>query len=64
MKENVLNPGELRRLRQKLYLSQEQMAALVGVCGATVHRWETGRHRPSLLAREKLVAVVMKAEEE
>ncbi len=36
---------ELKRLRQRTGLSQEHFAALLGVTGMTVSRWERGQHR-------------------
>lgn len=40
------SPKELRRLREAMSLSEEQVAAAVGVTRATVRNWETGRGRP------------------
>src|SRR2546422_4249387 len=38
--------GKLQRLRQHLGLSQEELAAQLGVSFATVNRWEAGRSKP------------------
>ncbi|MBM7437157.1 helix-turn-helix domain-containing protein [Streptomyces sp. HB132] len=40
------SPKERRRLREARALSEEQVAAVVGVTPATVHAWETGRTSP------------------
>ncbi|MEU1485177.1 helix-turn-helix domain-containing protein [Streptomyces sp. NPDC005752] len=40
------SPKERRRLREARALSEEQVAAVVGVTPATVHAWETGRSSP------------------
>jgi len=40
----------IKRLRIKLGLTQEQLAAKVGVTFSTVNRWEAGRSQPSPLA--------------
>ncbi|MBW3705187.1 DNA-directed RNA polymerase sigma-70 factor, partial [Streptomyces griseus] len=40
------SPKERRRLREAKSLSEEQVAAAVGVTRATVRSWETGRTSP------------------
>ena len=47
--------NEVRSMRERIGLSQDGFAALVGVCSATVFFWEAGTRRPSPLAREKLL---------
>ena len=37
----------IRAWRDEMKLTQEQVAAMIGVEAATVHRWECGRHLPS-----------------
>ncbi len=54
----ILSAGDLLRLRQKLGLTQATLARLLGVNYVTISRWESGRHRPSALAREKLVRMM------
>ncbi|MBP3631107.1 MAG: helix-turn-helix transcriptional regulator [Clostridia bacterium] len=39
--------------RKELGLSQERLAAKLGVSFSTVNRWEKGRAKPSYLALEK-----------
>ena len=43
-------PGLIRALRQRLGLSQEKLAATLGVSFQTVNRWERGHAKPSQLA--------------
>lgn len=43
-------------VRKKLNLSQEKLAALLGVSFSTINRWEKGRSKPSYLAQEKFVS--------
>src|ERR1041385_8904420 len=38
--------AQLRKLRSKLNLSQEQLASRLNVSFATVNRWETGKAKP------------------
>lgn len=45
---------QVRCLRHKLGLTQEQFAAKVGVTFPTVNRWENGKTKPSPLALERL----------
>jgi predicted ATPase/DNA-binding CsgD family transcriptional regulator/DNA-binding XRE family transcriptional regulator len=46
--------AQLRLLRGRLGLSQEQLARRLGVSFATVNRWESGRTQPSARARRAL----------
>ncbi|XZE35699.1 helix-turn-helix domain-containing protein [Pirellulaceae bacterium SH501] len=41
---------EVKRIREKLCLTQEQLAETLGVSFATVNRWENGWTAPSKLA--------------
>lgn len=40
----------IRELRSRLGLTQEQLAARLGVTFPTVNRWENGRSKPSPIA--------------
>ncbi len=44
---------KVKLLRKKLNISQERLAAQLGVSFSTVNRWEKGRAMPSYLAQEK-----------
>jgi CheY-like chemotaxis protein/DNA-binding XRE family transcriptional regulator len=44
----------IREIRQKLGVSQEDLARAIGVSFATVNRWENGRARPSRAAQRLL----------
>ena len=44
----------IRKLRDKLSLTQEQFAAKVGVTWSTVNRWENGRGKPWPLAMRRI----------
>lgn len=39
---------DIRRIRRKAFLTQEDFAKKIGVSFATVNRWETGRAKPNL----------------
>lgn len=38
----------IKDLREKLILSQEDFAKLLGVSFSTVNRWETAKHDPTI----------------
>jgi putative transcriptional regulator len=44
----------IRELRQLTALSQEQLAATLGVAYCTVNRWENGHIQPSALALKQI----------
>ena len=57
---------EIKELRKKLGLTQEEFAKLLGVGYTTVNRWENGKSEPrgqALEALEKLRTLVEEAEE-
>ena len=39
---------DIKRIRRKAFLTQEDFAKEVGVSFATVNRWETGKAKPTL----------------
>ena len=49
---------ELRSLRKQCGLSQEQLAALVGVSQASISEWESGSSNPSVKSILKLSDVL------
>ncbi|MFJ4912687.1 helix-turn-helix domain-containing protein [Streptomyces sp. NPDC088726] len=56
------SPKERRRLREAKSLSEEQVAAAVGVTRATVRSWETGRTSPRGRKREAYARLIGTAE--
>ncbi len=49
----------VKSLREKLGLSQEKLAARLGVTFSSVNRWENGHTKPSPLAVQKLEELVL-----
>ncbi len=45
----------VKELREKLILSQEEMADLLGVSFMSVNRWETGKFEPTIKVKRKIV---------
>lgn len=45
---------EIRELRKKLGLSQQDFAVKIGVTITSISGWETGKHKPYRLAIEKM----------
>lgn len=54
--------NELRALRRRLGLTQEDLAARLGVCVGSVNRWELGRVPPSPLAMRAIERLAAKAD--
>lgn len=47
--------GELlKQTRQKQFLTQDEMSALLGVAVSTVNRWETGKAKPNIKTMKKI----------
>ena len=47
---------ELKRTRQRSFLTQEAFAKEVNVSFSTVNRWESGKTRPNLAAMKNIKA--------
>jgi len=57
-KVNKNSSIDIKPLRDRLDLTQEELARKLGVSLSTVSRWETGRSRPSQLAKGRLLDLV------
>ena len=44
----------VKELREKMLISQAELAEMLGVSFATVNRWENGRFEPSYKAKREL----------
>lgn len=53
--------GRIRHLRERLGLTQEKLAARLGVAFPTVNRWENGHTQPSPLALKQIEALLAEA---
>jgi len=54
---------DIKSIREKLNLTQEQLAHKLGVSWATVARWERGKGEPSPLARKAIDDLLKETEE-
>lgn len=54
MNDNNEMPLHIKTIRQKLGISQEELAHRLGVSFTSVNRWENGQTNPSKLARRQL----------
>lgn len=50
----------IKELREKLILSQAELAELLGVSFASVNRWEMGHHEPTIKSKREIVALCKK----
>ena len=41
------NPLDIKRIRKKLHVSQNEFALMIGVSKSTLQNWEQGRRRPT-----------------
>ena len=49
-------PEEIKRTRQRSFLTQQEFAKKIGVAFSTVNRWESGRAKPNLKAMKSINA--------
>lgn len=49
--------NEIKKLRKRLKLNQAEFAVKIGVAEYTVRRWESGRSKPSRMARKAVEEV-------
>lgn len=55
-------PRKIKAIRQRLGLSQEELAQKLGVSFTSVNRWENGQTKPSKLARRQIDILCKKYE--
>ena len=48
-------PKEIKRIRQRSFLTQQEFANVIGVALSTVNRWESGRAKPNLKALKRII---------
>lgn len=50
-------PGLVKRLRERMSLTQEQFAQEVGVTYSTVNQWENGKRHPQPFLLKRLLEI-------
>jgi DNA-binding XRE family transcriptional regulator len=45
---------KIKLLREKMFVSQKELAEILGVSFVSVNRWETGKFNPTIKAKKKL----------
>ena len=47
-------PEEIKKIRQRSFLTQQEFAKKIGEAFSTVNRWESGRAKPNLKAMKSI----------
>ena len=56
-----MNYSEMIKLiREKLLLTQQELAELLGVSFVTLNRWENGVHEPTMKVKRKIKELMIK----
>lgn len=45
----------LKQIREKLFLTQQELGDRLDVSFSSINRWETGKNQPSLKCRKRIV---------
>ena len=53
-------PKLLKEYREKMFLSQEDLAQKLGISYVTVNRWENGKFEPTIKMKKKLYSMFKK----
>lgn len=54
-------PAKIKEYREKMFLSQNDLAKLLGVSFVTVNRWEKGHFVPTISCKRKLHKLFVEA---
>jgi putative transcriptional regulator len=61
VEQSRMDPERIRTIRQRLQMTQEDFAHLIGVTFSTVNRWENGKSAPNRIAIRLLAGLEKKA---
>lgn len=50
----------IKELRNKMLLTQDELAKKIGVSFASVNRWENGEHEPTMKIKRELMKLMKK----
>ena len=48
----------LKEMRKKRRMTQEQLAEKLKICSGTIAMWETGRRKPNIIMLKRIAAVL------
>jgi len=51
---------KIKLLRERMFVSQKELAEILGVSFVSVNRWETGKFNPTIKAKKKLNELFIK----
>lgn len=52
---------KIREYRERKFLKQEELAAILGVSKTSITRWETGKFAPTIKVKKKLYELFIEA---
>lgn len=61
--EQGCRPGQIKEIRKRLNLSQEEFAKKLGVSFTSVNRWENSQAKPSKLAQRQIMNLLEQTRE-
>lgn len=50
-------PKIIKTIRNKMFITQSELATRIDVSFASVNRWEQGHHEPTMKAKRKLAQI-------
>jgi DNA-binding XRE family transcriptional regulator len=50
----------IKKLRDQMIISQNELAVILGVSFSSVNRWENGKHEPTIKVKRKLNELFIK----
>ena len=54
----MFEPNEIKKLREKMLLTQTEFAELLGVAFETINRYENGKSTPTIKVKRKLAELM------
>ena len=48
----------IKSLREKLIISQDELAKILGVSCVSINRWENGHHEPTIKFKRKIMQLL------
>ena len=48
----------IKALREKMIISQDELAKILGVSFVSVNRWENGHHEPTIKVKRRIVQLL------